>query len=61
MKKWNAPEVTELNISETANGEHTQCVEGEKYTIDIFGFTVYEGFALTGEKSDTNKDTNQNS
>lgn len=29
MKKWNAPEVAELNIEETANGKYTACYEGK--------------------------------
>ena len=34
MKKWNTPEVTELNITETANGSNPGLAETDLFDTD---------------------------
>ena len=46
MKKWNAPEMVELNIAETANGYFNVDWEGP------FGIVFGEGKDDEGNKSD---------
>lgn len=58
MKKWNAPEVTELNISETANGTFSFY---DEYTyIGILTGKEYEGYG-TPKNKEEDDDTNKNS